>query len=173
MLAEIEPIDPSFLDRRSEAEAEAALRTAEANRALAEAALAEAEAELEFANAERNRSRRLSRAETISAQALDEAERRFKIGEAAVATARAELQARTFALEGARARLMSPMQARSATGMAQDECDCIPLLAPVDGKVLRIVRESEGVVTPGEPLVELGDPSNIEVVADEPPSHGQ
>jgi HlyD family secretion protein len=32
--------------------------------------------------------------------------------------------------------------------------------------VLRVVRESAGVVTPGEPLVEIGDPQDLEIVVD-------
>ena len=52
VVAEIEPIDPAFLDVRSEAQAQAALRAAEANRVLTETELVEAEAEFEFAGAE-------------------------------------------------------------------------------------------------------------------------
>jgi HlyD family secretion protein len=32
--------------------------------------------------------------------------------------------------------------------------------------VLRVVRESAGVVTPGEPLLEIGDPQDLEIVVD-------
>ena len=42
----------------------------------------------------------------------------------------------------------------------------VELRSPVDGVVLRRLRESEAVVPQGEPLVEVGDPSRIEVVAD-------
>ena len=42
----------------------------------------------------------------------------------------------------------------------------VVLRSPVDGVVLRRLRESEVVVPQGEPLVEVGDPSRIEVVAD-------
>ena len=42
----------------------------------------------------------------------------------------------------------------------------LPVLAPVDGVVLRRFRESESVVPAGEPLVEIGDPSHLEIVAD-------
>jgi HlyD family secretion protein len=38
--------------------------------------------------------------------------------------------------------------------------------SPVDGVVLRRVRESEAVVAPGEPLLELGDPAQLEIVSD-------
>jgi HlyD family secretion protein len=38
--------------------------------------------------------------------------------------------------------------------------------APVRGQVLRVLQESEGVVQPGTPLVEIGDPLALEVVVD-------
>src|SRR5690606_11846718 len=38
--------------------------------------------------------------------------------------------------------------------------------SPVDGVVLRRLRESEAVVAPGEALVEVGDPRDLEIVSD-------
>jgi HlyD family secretion protein len=38
--------------------------------------------------------------------------------------------------------------------------------APVTGVVLRRLRESESVVPAGEPLLEIGDPKNLEIVSD-------
>ncbi|TIP32832.1 MAG: HlyD family secretion protein, partial [Mesorhizobium sp.] len=40
------------------------------------------------------------------------------------------------------------------------------LRAPVSGRILRIVQESEGMVQPGAPLVEIGDPRDLQVAAD-------
>lgn len=162
VVAEIEPIDPAFLDVRSEAQAQAALRAAEANKALAEAELGEVEAEFEFAQAELQRAQRLIEAQTISEQALDDAERRYKTTRAAVATARARFQVRRFELQRAQAQLMSPVHAQAGHGA----CECVPLLAPVHGKILRVLHKSEGVVEAGEPLVEIGDPTDLEVVVD-------
>jgi HlyD family secretion protein len=42
-----------------------------------------------------------------------------------------------------------------------------PIYSPIDGRVLRVFQESAAVVTPGTPLVEVGDPSNdLEVEMD-------
>jgi HlyD family secretion protein len=38
--------------------------------------------------------------------------------------------------------------------------------APVDGRVLRVIQESEGAVAAGTPLLEMGDPQAIESVVD-------
>ena len=40
------------------------------------------------------------------------------------------------------------------------------IVAPVDGVVLKRLRESESVVPVGEPLIEIGDPPRLEIVAD-------
>ena len=37
---------------------------------------------------------------------------------------------------------------------------------PVSGRVLRIIQESEAVVQVGTPLIEIGDPADLEVVAE-------
>src|SRR4051794_18509752 len=42
-----------------------------------------------------------------------------------------------------------------------------PVYSPIDGRVLRVFQESAAVVTPGTPLVEVGDPqSDLEVEVD-------
>jgi HlyD family secretion protein len=43
---------------------------------------------------------------------------------------------------------------------------CVSILAPVSGRVLRVLTESEQVVQPGTPILELGDPGNLEIVVD-------
>lgn len=162
VVASIEPLDPAFLDPRDAAEAEAALRAAEAAKSMATAELAEANAELDFASAEVERARRLIETGVIPARTLDERERAFKFTRAAVETAKALLRMRDFEQQRARARLVSPTETQSRHG----QCDCVPIPAPVTGQVLRVLRESEGVVRGGEALVEIGDPSDLEVVVD-------
>ncbi len=49
-------------------------------------------------------------------------------------------------------------QARAAT--------VFPLHAPVGGRILRVVQTSEAVVPLGAPLLEIGDPGRLEVVAE-------
>jgi len=162
VVAEIEPVDPAFLDVRSEAEARAAVDTAKAALALSRAGLAEAHAELDFATAEVERMQTLWESNTISARALDVVERDFKTREAAVATAQASVAMRRSELAGARIRLLDPREARTSAG----SCPCIPIHAPVSGQVLRVLHESAGVVEAGQPLVEIGNPGELEIVVD-------
>ncbi|MGI9304892.1 MAG: efflux RND transporter periplasmic adaptor subunit [Gammaproteobacteria bacterium] len=162
VIAEIEPVDPAFLDVRSEAQAQAALRAAQSAEALAKAEVEQAAAELEFARTELERARRLIHSRTIPERDLDAAQRAFKTRNAAHATALAALQVRAFEVERARAQLLSPAQ----TLASNDACECIPIFAPVHGRVLRVLHKSEGVVAAGEALVEIGDAGDLEIVAD-------
>jgi HlyD family secretion protein len=162
LLAEIEPIDPTLLDPRSEAQARADIRAAEANRILAEAAVKEARVELNFALSELNRSRRLRQEAVISARELESVERTYQTRQAALETAVANRQARQAELDRANAQLISPTEPRSDT----EACQCVPIRAPVSGRILKIEHKSEGVVNAGEPLLEIGDPSKLEIVAD-------
>jgi HlyD family secretion protein len=162
VVAEVEPIDPEFLDTRTEAQAQADLRAAESAEALSQAELAEAQAEFDFARTELDRARALVADGTISQRDLDDAERLHETRKAAVQTALAALQVRRFELERAKAQLLSPADARDR---ARD-CQCVPLISPVDGCVLRVLHESEGVVQAGTPLVDIGDPRDLEIVSD-------
>jgi HlyD family secretion protein len=47
-----------------------------------------------------------------------------------------------------------------------DAACCVRVLAPASGRVLKIIQDSEAVVPPGAPLVDIGDPLDLEVVAD-------
>jgi HlyD family secretion protein len=163
IVAQIEPGDPSLLDARTEAEAQAAVRAAEANRRFAAAAVQRAEAELDFARAELKRYEKLAERDSISANDLEAAQRRDRIAAAALAEARAGLRARSSELEQAQARLMAPGAARARR---EDDCDCVEVYSPVSGAVLQVLNESEGVVTAGTPLIEVGDPRQLEIVVD-------
>ncbi len=162
LIAEIEPIDPTLLDPRSEAQARADIRTAEANLVLAKASVKEAQVELDFAQSELQRARKLRADAVISARELEDKERSQQARQAALETAVANRKARQAELERARAQLISPTEAREKNS----DCSCVPIRAPVDGRILKILHKSEGVVSAGEPLVEIGDPADLEIVAD-------
>jgi HlyD family secretion protein len=162
VIAQIEPNDPSFLDVRTEAEARATVRATEAARAYAAAEVDRATAELEFAQSELKRFQGLAERNSISANDLEAAQRRARIAAAGLDEVKARLRVQEFELERARARLLAPSTARSR----REKCDCVTVYSPVSGQVLRVLKESEGVVESGMPLVEIGDPGKLEVVVD-------
>jgi HlyD family secretion protein len=162
IVARIEPSDPSFLDRRSEAEVRAGIRASEAARVHAAAELRRAQAERDFAITELKRYEGLAASRTIAQNDLESARRRARTAEAAVDEAVAGLRVSESELEQAKARLMAP--GKSADRRA--DCDCVTVRSPVSGNVLRVLAESEGIVASGTPLVEIGDPGKLEVVTD-------
>lgn len=162
IVARIEPSDPSFLDRRSEAEVRAGIRASEAARVHAAAELRRAQAERDFAITELKRYEGLAASRTISQNDLESARRRARTAEAAVDEAVAGLRVSESELEQAKARLMAP--GRSVDRRA--DCDCVTVRSPVSGNVLQVLAESEGIVASGTPLLEIGDPGKLEVVTD-------
>lgn len=162
LVAEIEPADPAFLDQRARSEAQAELAAAQASLTLAQAEVEQAKAELDFAQSELARARRLAATGTISEQAVDDALRTFRTRRAALTTAQASVRVHEHSVDRARFRLTSP----AATARPGDACECVIIHAPVSGRVLQVHRESEGVVSSGDPLVSLGDPADLEVVAE-------
>lgn len=163
LLASINPTKPGFLDVRSHAQAEAVVKAAEAAAALARAEAKREQAELVFARSDLERARTLVAKNTISQRALERAELDVKIREAALASATAALDVRQFELEQARAALIMPMDVPGPDSHLQ--C-CVEIRAPVTGAVLRLLHESEGVVVAGTPLLEIGDPRDLEIIAD-------
>jgi HlyD family secretion protein len=161
-LARIEPAAPAFLDVRTESEARAAVEAARAARDLAAAELERAQAELAFAASELDRVRKLFGRGTVSQRQLDEAQRAQRVASAQVSTAQAELDVRAHELEVARARVLS----RPELDEMSEACECVTLRAPVDGRILRVLQESETVVNAGTLLLEIGDPQDIEIVVD-------
>lgn len=160
VVAVIEPQQPTILDVRSEAQAKARVSAAEAARDQAAAELTRQEAELEFAEKELERTRKLAETGTASQRQLDQRERDVRMYRAQLQTARSTLRVAEFELESTRAALISPADRRR-----QDTC-CFEVLAPASGRVLKLLLESEVVVSAGQPLIELGDLSDLEIVVD-------
>lgn len=164
ILASMQETDPSFLDLRARRRAEATIDAAAAAYDYAEAERLRAQAELEFAQSEWERARTLAERGTISDAQLDRARLALRTEEAAVATAEASLAVRASELDNARAELIDPGTA-GFDQPAGSTC-CVPVFAPISGRVLRVLHESEGIVASGEPLIEIGDPEDLEVVVD-------
>ncbi|MEO1200612.1 MAG: HlyD family efflux transporter periplasmic adaptor subunit [Pseudomonadota bacterium] len=164
LIAVIEPIQPGLLDARARRVAEAAVAAAEAAVRLAEAQIQEAEAERAFMVSELQRVSQLARRNVASQRDLDEARLNIARAETHVASAEASLEVRRRELERARAELVEP----TIAGLSDVEAVscCVYIRAPVDGRVLTIPIESEQVVQAGTMLADLGDPTDLEVVAE-------
>ena len=159
-VASIRPTAPAFLDVRTRREFEAAAAAARAAVDLAKARLDGAVASLRMAEADLERADRLAKGGTISLRAFEQATTTVDTARALVSQSRAELQLRQSELESANARLIEPDE---SINPLTTSC-CLAVRAPVNGIVLRLVSESEQVVAAGTPLVEIGNPREMEVV---------
>lgn len=162
VVALMQPTPPSFLDVRSHDQLEAEVIAADASIQQQEAEIRRLEAVLEFARTEFQRAQALARTQTISTQAFDRAKFEAASNEAALASARAQLDFRRNMRASLAARLIDPTNVTPP----KDPACCVRVLAPSSGRVLKIIQDSEAVVLPGAPLVDIGDPNDLEVVAD-------
>lgn len=159
VVVEIGPTAPALLDARARGVAEATRSAAQSAVDLATALVAQAEAAMEFKAADAARSRALFDKSAVSQRVLDSAILEQKISRAAVYIAKANLAVRQRELESAEAAL--------GTGDPYGaEACCVDIIAPVSGRVLRVLTENEQVVQPGTPIMEIGNPGNLEISVD-------
>jgi HlyD family secretion protein len=157
VVARFAPTDPALLDVRTRSELEARVRAAESAVGAARAERDRLRTELEFAQTELKRVRSLVQGGALAQRDLDTAEREAATLERALQSAEFNIRTAQHQVELARASLVQTRSGRSET---------IPLYSPVDGLVLRKLHESAGPVPTGQPLVEVGDLRDLEIVAD-------
>jgi HlyD family secretion protein len=157
-VARVQPEAPPLLDARTRAEAQATIETARAALGRAEAEAQRARAALALAQRELKRAQEMEAAGVIAPRELEARASETQVAEEAVNAASYAVSAARGELERAEARLR-PTTPENAGRV-------ISVASPIDGVVLRRLRESESVVPAGEPLLELGDPRQLEIVAD-------
>ncbi len=158
VVAQLQPSLPGFLDARARAQAEAAVKAAEAARNSAAAVVAEAQADVEHAEPELRRNELLASRGLTATMLLEDAQRQERLAVAALEAAKAALRVKEFELENARALLAD---FRDANAQA-----VISLKAPVSGNVFRVLQQSETVVPAGTAIMEIGDPHDLEVMVE-------
>jgi HlyD family secretion protein len=144
VIAVIDSTSPALLDARTRS-------LAEARRDSAAARLERARAQQKYAASELRRSEELYKNKTVSTQELEQmqwqetsAAREQTAAEAALREAEAEL-----------VEYSNPGGTNRPT---------VELRSPVGGRVLKVLEESSRAVLAGTPLVEVGDPTDLEVI---------
>jgi HlyD family secretion protein len=162
VVATITPLLSPLLDERSAREATARVEGAQAQLARAGTRIERARVAVEQARIELKRSEQLARDGFIAPTKLDSdrlaLQAAQKEGEAAVQ----ERHMAQHELEQARAALGVLRQGAGGAAAARG----FEVRAPVAGQVLRVVQTSEATVALGAPLLEIGDLSKLEVVAE-------
>ncbi|MEN1680013.1 MAG: HlyD family efflux transporter periplasmic adaptor subunit [Planctomycetota bacterium] len=170
LLATIEPRDPELLDARAVAQAEARVKAAEASLGKTAPMLEQARLEQENAEIELTRAVKARRGGGITESELDTAKTRYRQASESLRSARYAEEIAEFELEQARAALLRSKPYENGT--PGDSVSAGPngwnftIRSPIDGRVLRVFQESSAVVTAGMALLELGDPTDLEVEID-------
>lgn len=160
-LVNIKPLQSQALDPRSRAEAQARVAAAEAALRAAEQNVQSARADAELAAKELARLEPLAQQGHVSKERLDQATSQARGSQATLRSANFAVDVARYELEAARTAL----QYTGDQGQA-GYVDSVPVLAPVSGKILKIQQECEGVVGPGQPLLEIGDTRSLEIETD-------
>jgi HlyD family secretion protein len=156
----ITPLRSAVLDPRSRAEARARVAAADAALASTRQDAEAAGARAEFRAAELARVEPLAKRGLVSSEELDQARMETVSAAAALRAARHAVDVARYELEAARTAL-----AYSEAG-EEEPAERIPVRSPIDGRVLKVLRDGEGPVGLGDVLLELGDPARLEVEVD-------
>lgn len=143
-LARLSRNRPGFVDTRTDASTQSSI-------AAAQSRLRAATAAREYAALELDRAQKLADSKLIATTTLDSARTRLRTANAEEAAAKAELSR-------ARSALLPAETENSATQIA--------LVAPASGYILEVRQESATAVQAGTPIIVLGDPSRIDIVAE-------
>jgi HlyD family secretion protein len=158
VVARLEPLRSDVLDPRSRAEAEAAVSAAMAAVRGAEERVRAAAADAEYLRRNLDRQNNLFEAGVIPKDRLDQAMSDARRTEAGRLAAEETVKGARSDLDRARSRL------RYSAAEGESELrGLVEVRTPSRGSVLKIHRESEGVVSPGEALLDIGDTEGIEV----------
>jgi HlyD family secretion protein len=157
-VATLLPSLPPLLDPRTRRELEERVGAAEAGMQEASVRMERAEAQMMQARADVQRIRTLQLRGVASVQQLEREELGLRIAERDVQAAELRMHASRHEVDQARALLRRYDEPNPGERWE--------VTAPIDGRVLRVVQESEAFVSAGAPLVEIGDPGDLEVIVD-------
>jgi HlyD family secretion protein len=158
LLAQIESLPLSPLDPRQRSEARARVSAAEDAQRESEAMVERAKAGYEQTRREFERCEKLVAAGVISRQELERAQTAMDVAVREVDAAKSKSETAGHDVEVARSALLALDKTKPQAA------NTVHVHAPVGGRVLRVIEESERVVSAGTPLVELSNPSKLEVV---------
>lgn len=183
VLALLRPQPPGFLDTRSRREISARVEAAEAVLQHRRADLEAVEARLELARADLARAERLFADGSMTEQQWQTAGNQVRVLEIEQRAAGFAEQVAAHELEQARATLATPpddpeqsepeapREHDSDRPPWQDEVPADepgdapalwPIVSPIDGVVLKVHEENARIVSPDMPIMEIGDPRDLE-----------
>jgi HlyD family secretion protein len=159
VVARLRPALPALLDSRTELELRRRVDGARAAKQAADARAARAQVAQVQARLDGERSRKLAEAHLIATAKLQTDELALAMTAQELESAKADAHVAQHDIDIAVAALERAREAGRGGGNTD-----WPLAAPIAGRVLRVQQKSGGTVNLGTPLLELGDPANLEVL---------
>jgi len=155
----IAPSVPALLDARTASETRTRLLAAQANQSRIEAQRDEARVSLQQAQTDLARLTAMRATGGISASEFDTADALARARERSLNAAEFAGRAAAYDVQSleAQLKLFSP---------GADRGHHWSVKSPVGGRVLRVLRDNEGVVAPGTALLEIADPTQLEVIVE-------
>jgi HlyD family secretion protein len=164
---------PLVLDARTREQAEARVRVAEAASAAAQTRIAaqreqvnSTRAELNYWTSQLAREQKLQSTGDIPAARLDRTRTELTRAQAALAAAEKSIASLEADVTTAQAEVAAARSALLGSAASTNPSELILVPTPVAGRVIKVRRDSAGVVQAGEPLLELGDARAIEVLVE-------
>lgn len=161
VVAVVQPAAPGLLDSRSMLQAQATVQEAEAALNVAKTDLARAIEDRSLARSQYDRTQTLVERNVSSLTQLEDALQRLAVAETTVQAAEARINMAQSTLARAETMLQTP----DSGGQIELSC-CLQITAPTTGVVLSVASISEHPVHTGDPLLRVGDPAELEIVAD-------
>lgn len=160
-LLAITPLPSQVLDSRSRAQAQAKVAAAEAALHAAQQQAQAAADAAELAATELTRQQSLLERQLVSRDVVDRVKTEARTKDAAKRSADFMVEVAGYDVQAARTALeYSAANANDTSG------ERVAIESPINGKILKIHHECEGPVSTGQPLLEVGDPTALEVEVD-------
>lgn len=160
-LVQILPQDPALLDARTVAESEARLAAMEAAIEESQSSLASAESNVRLAEEVFQRAAALHKTRSIATSEFEEAEHANRAAQANLRSAKFRSLVRNYERDMAKAALLK------ISNFSENPPDVpFKIVSPIDGAVLRVFQEDSSFVNAGTPILEIGDPRDLELQID-------
>ena len=161
ILASVEPSNPELLDARTLAQAKAQVSAKEAASHRAKTRLDQVNHALGLAEKEFGRAKELQKTKAITKSEFERAEMEFRSQTEASRSAQFDKEIAEFELQLAKAALLHVQP-----GSSKESLQIFEIKSPINGSILRVFQESTTILAPGTPLVEIGDPADLEIIVD-------
>jgi HlyD family secretion protein len=151
-------IDPAPIEARQTVVLRARLEAARAAQREADALVGRAQAEHDQAASDLDRAKKLFEQGVSSKESLEKASTVAGSAAKQLEAAKSRAQSAAHQVEEATAALMTQTNDRQDLPVA--------VKSPIDGRILKLLEQSERVLVPGSPIIEIGYTPKLEIVAD-------